>query len=244
MSARPLCRRGLRALTLELTLIHINEVMPMRDYTKRKFITPRFDVLELRSLLSLPTVTPNDPYYPQQWGLSNPTNNVDIDAPEAWAISTGGTTPVIVADAGDTGTDATHPDLTNSIWTNPNPNSDPSYPNSLHGWDFGSSSPDVSDSDGHGSNIAGIVAASANNGQGISGVDWNVKFMPLKETSHYGDPNYPNYNFVLDMGNAVHFAVDHGAKVINLSLSYHYNQHVTSAYSKSIRSVLSGYRIR
>ena len=188
----------------------------MRPTRKRKAIALRFDSLEPRALQA-GGITPNDTLYSQQWGLSNPTTGVDIQAPQAWAISTGSPT-VIVADVGSTGVNLNNPDLAGKIWTNPTPNSDPNYPGALHGWNFTANSPDVTDSDGHGTNVAGIIGAASNNGQGIAGVAWASPIMPLKGTS------------VTQDAAAVRFAVDHGAKVINMSFGYTYNSPVTTAY--------------
>jgi thermitase len=170
---------------------------------RRGNLTLRFEILETRTLLS---VTPNDTYYPQQWGLNN-SNNVDVDAPQAWDLNTGSSS-VIVAAIGITGVDLTNPDLTNRIWTNPNPNSDPNYPGAVHGWNFITNSPTITDTDGHDTNVAGIVAAQTNNSQGIAGVTWGCPFMPLVANTYLEDAA------------VVNFAVAHGAKVINMSFAY------------------------
>ncbi len=170
---------------------------------RRGSLTLRFEILETRTLLS---VTPNNTYYPQQWGLNN-SNNVDVDAPQAWDLNTGSSS-VIVAAIGITGVDLTNPDLTNRIWANPNPNSDPNYPGALHGWNFETNSPTITDTNGHDTNVAGIVAAQTNNSQGIAGVTWGCSFMPLVANTNLEDAA------------AVNFAVAHGAKVINMSFDY------------------------
>ncbi len=174
-----------------------------RPVTRRRRVTPRFDTLETRTLLS---VTPNDTYYPQQWGLNN-ANDVDIDAPQAWDVTTGSSSEIVAA-VGLTGVDLTNPDLANRIWTNPNPNSDPNYPNALHGWNFITNSPTITDTNGHDTNVAGIVAAQTNNSQGVAGVTWGPSFMPLVT------------NTPAESAEAVDFAVAHGAKVINMSFFY------------------------
>jgi subtilisin family serine protease len=188
----------------------------MRPTRKRKAIALRFDSLEPRTLQAGGLI-PNDTLFPQQWGLSNPATGVDIEAPRAWAISTGSPS-VIVADVGSTGVNLNNPDLAGKLWTNPAPNSDPNYPGALHGWNFAANSPDVSDTDGHGTNVAGIIGAASNNGQGIAGVAWASPVMTLKSTS------------VTQDAAAVRFAVDHGAKVINMSFGYTYNAPVTPSF--------------
>jgi subtilisin family serine protease len=181
----------------------IDEADTMRDNSRRRKRRLGFDSLECRRLLS---VTPNDTYYPLQWALNNP-NGVDIDAPEAWSLNTGSPS-VIVAVIGTTGVDMTNPDLADKLWTNPTPNSDARYPNALHGWDFDANSPAITDTNGHDTNVAGIIAAQAANGQGIAGVSWGSPLMVLKAGTLNGEAA------------AVDFAVAHGAKVINMSVGW------------------------
>lgn len=174
----------------------------MQHMTRHGRVNPRFEILEPRTLLS---VTPNDTYYSQQWGLSN-SNNADIDAPQAWDITTGGSSDIVAA-IGVTGVDLTNPDLTNRIWTNPNGGTDTNYPGDLHGWNFITNSPTITDTNGHDTNVAGIVAAQTNNSQGIAGVTWGCPFMPLVANTRDEDAQ------------AVNFAVAHGAEVINMSFT-------------------------
>lgn len=150
---------------------------------------------------------PNDPRFAQQWALSNPIGP-DIAATRAWNVATG-TSSTIVAVV-DTGVDIAHADLAANIWTNPNPNQG-GYVGDLHGWNFINGTPDVTDTNGHGTHIAGIIAAAGNNGIGVSGVDWNARIMPLKTIDGAG-------NGTVDAAvAAVYYAVAHGARVINAS---------------------------
>jgi subtilisin family serine protease len=129
-------------------------------------------------------LTPNDPFYGQMWGL-NQGNDIDIDAPEAWNSSTGSNT-VVVGDS-DTGVDMNHPDLANNIFVNPGeiPNNgldddQNGYPDDVRGFNFIFNNPDASDDADHGTHTSGTMAAQGNNGQGITGVGWNLKILPLK----------------------------------------------------------------
>ncbi|MDA8216573.1 MAG: S8 family serine peptidase, partial [Dehalococcoidales bacterium] len=81
------------------------------------------------------------------------------------------------------------------------------------GWDYvnGDSIPD--DDNGHGTHVAGITGATGNNGSGVAGVAWGVRIMPVKVLDNAG--NGSGY----DVADGITFAVDNGAKVINLSLS-------------------------
>ena len=150
---------------------------------------------------------PNDPYFSSEWGMSN-ANNVDIDAPEAWSVSTGNS--AIIVAVLDTGVDLSNPDLTSRLWTNPTAGTD-GYSSDLHGWNFVSNTGNVNDNNGHGSHVTGILAAAGNNGYGIAGVDWNAQIMPLKILGSDGGGS------TQDAISAIYFAVAHGTRVINAS---------------------------
>src|SRR5262245_46440974 len=142
--------------------------------------------------------TPNDPSYPQEWGLNNTgqqvnftsgTADADIDAPEAWSVSHG-SSDVTVAVI-DTGVDMAHPDLAQNIWINQGENcagcrtngiddDGDGYVDDWRGWDFVNHDNDPTDDNGHGTHVAGTIAATGNNGVGTTGVTWNSKIMPLK----------------------------------------------------------------
>ena len=127
---------------------------------------------------------PNDPNFGLQWGLHN-SNNRDINAPEAWDI-TKGSNEVVIAVI-DTGVNYNHPDLMNNIWVNsgeiPGNTIDDDgngYIDDYRGYDFLGRDPDPMDTNGHGTHVAGIIAAQSDNGIGISGVAPNVKIMPIR----------------------------------------------------------------
>ncbi|TET60987.1 hypothetical protein E3J48_06095, partial [Candidatus Aerophobetes bacterium] len=136
-----------------------------------------------------PQRSPNDPYFKDQWALKNTGQNggvsdADIHAPEAWYRSTGSREVVIAVI--DTGIQIDHPDLASNIWTNPGEiagngidDDNNGYIDDTHGWDFRNNDSSVYDGiDWHGTHVAGIVGAVGNNGQGIAGVNWQVKIMP------------------------------------------------------------------
>lgn len=137
---------------------------------------------------------PNDPSYGSQWGLNNAQDH-DIDAPEAWDIHTGGSGVTIAVI--DTGVDLDHPDLQAKI---------------VAGWDYVNNDNFADDDNGHGTHVAGIAAASGNNGIGIAGVSWGARVMPLKVLSSAGSGT------TADLAEAITYAADNGAKVINMSL--------------------------
>ncbi|MDO8303184.1 MAG: S8 family serine peptidase, partial [Sedimentisphaerales bacterium] len=161
-------------------------------------------------------LAPNDTLYAgSQWALNNTgqgsgTAGADIDAERAWDIQHDANN-VIVAVI-DTGIDVNHPDLSDNLWT------DPGDPN-VHGKDFigdDANNPtpdnDPMDTYGHGTHVAGIIGAIGNNGFGVSGVCWNTTLMPLKVADKNG------FGFLTSgLVDAIHYAVDNGAKVINAS---------------------------
>jgi len=119
----------------------------------------------------------------------------------------------------DSGVDIDHPDLVKNIWTNPNEiagnNFDDDkngYVDDVNGWNFGDKTP-TPVKDRHGTHVAGIAAASGNNGIGISGVAWNARIMPLDVQGSTGNIKIEN------VSDAIIYAAKNGAKVINISLS-------------------------
>ncbi|HJT65086.1 MAG TPA: S8 family serine peptidase, partial [Pyrinomonadaceae bacterium] len=152
--------------------------------------------------------SPNDPRFGEQWALKNTGQTgqfgADIEASGAWQTTTGRTN-VVVAIV-DSGIDFTHPDLADNEWVNSKPvNGDP------HGWDFVADSGEIVDEQGHGTAVAGIVAAAGNNQVGVTGVMWRASLMSLRVLDSTGNGD------VAAAIEAIDYAVDHGAQVINLS---------------------------
>lgn len=142
---------------------------------------------------------PNDPYFSKQWDMNNAGQtggkpDADIDAPEAWDITTG--KPTVGVAVLDTGIDQDHEDLAGKITTNVN---------------F-TTSPTADDLFGHGTHVAGIIAAAGNNGKGIAGTAYNTSLMNVKVLDDTGSGYY---SWVAE---GIIWAADHGAKVINMSL--------------------------
>ena len=156
----------------------------------------------------------DDPMLPQQWALQNP---LAIGAPEAWTQSTGKGVLVAVL---DTGVQLDHPDLAGAIWTNPgeiagNGRDDDSngFVDDVHGANMFDSSANVDDDNGHGTHVAGIVAARQNNGIGVSGVAPEATILPVKIL----DANMAGNTDTLARG--IRYAVDKGAKILNISVN-------------------------
>ena len=157
------------------------------------------------------TDTPNDPGYSQQWGM------LAVHAEEAWAITKG--SPAVTIAILDTGVDLNHPDLAGKIWMNPGEipgngidDDGNGYVDDVNGYDWVNLDNTPQDDNGHGTHVAGIAAASTNNGVGVAGVCWNCKIMPLKVLQSSGRGSYA------DIAAAVNYASNKGAKVINMSL--------------------------
>ena len=154
---------------------------------------------------------PNDVFYgSNQWNLPL------IKADKAWQINTGD--PKIKIAVVDTGVDLNHPDLHGKLADGVNI-LDPSKP--------------PQDDNGHGTHCAGIIAARTNNLEGIAGVDWASKIMPVKAMDAEGSGS------AVDIADGIYWAADHGANVINLSLgeysdSDYLHQAIRYAYDKGV----------
>ena len=140
---------------------------------------PRVAYAEPNFILHAADVIPNDPFFPRLWGLHNTgqtvnwtagTPDADIDAPEAWSVSTG--SPDVVVAVIDTGVDGSHPDLAPNIWvnagedcagcrTNGVDDDGNGYVDDWRGWDFVNGDNNPADDNGHGTHVAGTVAAPA-----------------------------------------------------------------------------------
>ena len=168
---------------------------------------------------------PNDPQFADQWSLNNQGQNggkehADIDALKAWA-KTRGSADVVVAVL-DSGVDYKHIDLRANIWTRPD--SVPQYQDDelgsfddFHGFDIGDRIGDPMDDNGHGTHCAGIIGAEADNSEGIAGINWKVKIMPLK---FLGRGGYGTTKAAIE---AINYAIDrkkHGVNIRVMNASW------------------------
>ncbi|MCB9554912.1 MAG: S8 family serine peptidase [Deltaproteobacteria bacterium] len=139
---------------------------------------------------------PNDPKYKYQWHLKQ------IHSDKAWGSASGKGVVVAVIDTGvgytSHGKFRQVPDLAKTEF--------------VPGYDFVNKSPRGLDDHGHGTHVAGTIAQSTNNGVGVAGVAYGARIMPLKVLSARG------FGSVADIAEAIRFAADKGAKVINMSL--------------------------
>jgi subtilisin family serine protease len=215
-------------------------------------VTSHYLVPPVAGSADLPA-SPNDPYFssagawgqpfPDQWALPRIGFTPKGSGKSAWDVETGEGHPVIVAVI-DTGLDYFHPDLKpTSVWLNSQPNKpgdDPNgYVNDLVGWNFVDEDNNPWDNDGHGTFVAGIIAAATNNAQGIAGINWGVQIMPLKVLNSFGRGRGFN------VARAIVYAADHGARVINLSLGEEFLTRteqlaVEYAHKKGVLLVVAG----
>lgn len=141
-------------------------------------------------------IVPNDPQFANLWGLHNTGQtggsvDADIDAPEAWDITTG--SPNVVVAVLDTGIDYNHEDLSANMWTNPGEvpgngidDDGNGYIDDVFGINAIEETGDPLDDHGHGTHVSGTIAAVGNNGIGIVGVCWQAKIMALKFLDNEG----------------------------------------------------------
>jgi subtilisin family serine protease len=197
---------------------------------------PRVVAAEL-DRIAVPTEIPNDPHFETQWGLRNHeqphpitesgyvnqdtaagTNDADVDADQAWDLTTPGDDVVVAVI--DTGVDVDHPDLVDSMWVNdleqsgtPGVDDDANgRVDDINGWDFRGNDPNPSPANNlgasHGTHVAGIVAAARNDGVGIAGVCEACRIMGLR------------FDFSLGQEiKAIEYAVENDADVINMSFA-------------------------
>lgn len=145
--------------------------------------------------VSGPASASNDPLFGQQWALSQ------VRAPAAWATSTGrGVTIGVV----DTGVDLTHEDLAAKVAGSTNCIGSGGNPGACHG--------NAQDDMGHGTHVSGIAAAVTGNGRGIAGTAPDARLLVAKALDSNGTGS------TADINAGIHWVVDHGARVVNLSL--------------------------
>jgi thermitase len=139
-------------------------------------------------VVPLEPAAPNDPLFSRSWSLSK------TNAPAAWNVTTGAAETVVAIL--DTGIDLSHPDLQGSF---------------VQGYDVVNRDGDPSDDHGHGTMVAGIVAARANNGLGGVGACSSCSLMAVKVIGANGSGS------AADIADGIRWAADHGASVINMS---------------------------
>ncbi|HEY6780724.1 MAG TPA: S8 family peptidase, partial [Thermoleophilaceae bacterium] len=157
--------------------------------------------------------TPNDPFYPRDWALLDATADHDIDAPTAWGTRTSCAKVAIV----DTGIDTDHPDLKDNVYkssdkpSNGKDDDKNGFVDDTYGFNAINGKGSGEDDNGHGTHVAGIVGARANNGTGIAGVCWSTKLLAVKFMNSRGKGT----TSAAIAG--IQYAVKQGFKIINCS---------------------------
>jgi len=225
--------------------------LPGSDYRIVEFAAPDAAAVPrmLKALQALPGIiahaepdyivramtVPNDTRFSEQWNLNNAgqtggTPHADINATEAWTTTTGSNS-VIVAVV-DSGIDYAHPDLAANIWTNTGEvagngldDDHDGYIDDTRGWNFVSSNNTPQDDRSHGTHVAGTIGAAGNNGNGVTGVCWQVRLMPLKFLDSTGN------GATSDAIAAINYARVKGANIIN-------NSWGGSSFSQSLKDAI------
>lgn len=169
-------------------LLEINDPKEMSKWLKQFKSDPNVDYA-IPNYIRKATFIPNDSRFNEQWSLSkmqviNAWDNVVVN-------------PAIKVAIIDTGVDTNHEDLMGNI---------------ISGINYIQPGSQPEDNNGHGTHVAGIIAATSNNGVGITGIASGVKIMPIKvlDANGYGSDN--------NVGDGIRWAADNGANIINLSL--------------------------
>src|SRR5215204_6115845 len=193
-----------------------------------------------------PSAIPNDPAFDRLWGPNNTgqstggqagTLDADIDAPEAWNVSTGSLATVVGVI--DEGMDINHPDLRDNIWRNPGEvpgdgvdNDNNGYVDDVNGYDFANDDASVYDpdpitgrGDEHGTHVAGTIAATGDNGVGVAGVNWDAQVAALKFLG-------PEGGYTSDAVEALNYAVREKIPISN-------NSWGGGGYSQSLRDAIA-----
>lgn len=174
---------------LEVTVLEMKDtVEAIRNLAKEKI-----DYIEVDGVA---TILSNDSLYPNQWALPK----ISWDKLDASSSAYNPATPSSRIAVVDTGVDYNHPDLSGKVDTGQD-------------WDFVNNDADAMDDNLHGTHVAGIAAANTNNSLGVAGVSINTNtILPVKVLNQNGSGYYSW------VAAGIIYAVDHGVRVINLSL--------------------------
>lgn len=184
-------------------------------------LDPAVEAVEIEHRV-FPSMSVDDPKFPLQWGLDDTLREHDVSAPEAWDLMTERALPgdAVVAVI-DSGVESTHPDLVGNLWVNAGEtpdngldDDDNGYIDDTSGWDFYAGDADPTDTFGHGTHVAGIIAARTDNATGTAGIAGPqnpVRIMPVSIFDGTAGGS------TQQAAEALRYAVDNGASVINVS---------------------------
>lgn len=187
--ARSSARSGAELSRLNVHVVELPGAGDEEAYLRHFLSLPEVASAELDRIVRPAQVSPNDPLYASsQWHLPK------ISAPSAWATTTGSSNVVVAVL--DTGVDGAHPDLAGKL---------------IAGWNVYNDNADTSDVHGHGTQVAGTVAAASNNALGVASVAWHCSIMPVRITNLAGSATYSS------IASGLNWAADRGARVANVS---------------------------
>jgi subtilisin family serine protease len=213
-------------------LVKLHHGVSVEDAVSMLNRSPRVEYAEPNYYVRPMETTPNDPFFPQEWGMLNTGTlppgskaGADIEAARAWDITTGG--DVVVATT-DTGVDYNHEDLASNIWVNPNEiagngidDDGNGFVDDINGWNFFDNNNRVFDPindqgpiGGHGTHVSGTIGAVGNNGKGVAGVAWQVKLMILKFIGRQSDGTFTGATS--DAISAINYAIAERKRGINV----------------------------
>ena len=161
---------------------------------------PEVEFAELNEIIEPVQIIPNDPHYSSAWHL--PT----INAPSAWGLNLGDNITVAIL---DTGVDPFHPDLGANL---------------VAGRNTASGSSTTTDVHGHGTKVAGVVAALSDNALGVASIAWHASIMPIRVTDR--SDGYASFSAIAD---GIVWAADRGATVANASYEVNGSSTVANA---------------
>ena len=152
--------------------------------------------------------TPNDPFFGTQWHHQQSADH-DIDTPEAWDLTTGGTTTdgdrVVVAVLETGGSNYNHTDLIGNHWMNDGEvdnngidDDGNGYIDDVNGWNSSTGNDNIS-AGGHGTAVSGMIGGVGNNGSGGTGVNWDVDIMQIQLSSLTESSVIAAYSYAYDM---------------------------------------------
>jgi len=179
---------------------------------------------------------PNDPQFPNLWGLRNTgqviggtagTAGADIKAEPAWTVTTG--TSTVVVGVVDTGIDYNHPDLAANVWSNPGGIG--GCPAGTHGFNAITRTCDPLDDNDHGSHCSGTIGGVGNNGVGVAGVNWTTRIMGLKFLNAAGSGS------TADAISAIDFAVN--AKIAGVNVRVLSNSWGGGGFSQALLDAIN-----
>ncbi len=193
----------LNVVVLEVAPADLQQALAeLQDHPDVAFAEPNY--------LARAAYIPNDP------GFSQQSNLAFIQVPMAWDLITSAQEVTVAVI--DTGVDISHPDLLANLWQNAAEASGLSgvdddgngYVDDVWGWNMVAGNNDVSDDHGHGTHLAGVIAAVSDNGAGVAGIAPNARILTVKALDASGFGTYAQ------VAEAIIYATDQGARVINL----------------------------